>query len=89
VHELDSLKVVLRVCKLCHSEFEVERKPGARRQYCYRCEPPGFALVKVRGRLKLRRRPPAFSTAAIRRDAAADAAVPWAVIRGGGGDAAA
>ena len=60
--------LVLRsiVCKLCGSSFEYGRKPGAPRQYCYACEPRGYALVKVRGRLKLRRRPAAFSLAELR-----------------------
>jgi hypothetical protein len=38
--------------------FELERKGGGQRIYCFACQPHGFSLVKVRGRYKLRRRYP-------------------------------
>jgi hypothetical protein len=72
-----------RTCKICGESFEIERKPGRPRDYCLTCSPPGYQVVRVaawpewRTRpawWKLRRRPPGFS---------------WAVLRGGGGDAAA
>jgi hypothetical protein len=48
-----------RCCRLCGETFEFERKRGGQRIYCFRCEPPGFQLVKVPGqdRLKVRHRP--------------------------------
>jgi hypothetical protein len=48
----------MRVCKLCSIGFEPRPGPGRPRLYCYDCEPPGWQLVWVRGRLKLRRRRP-------------------------------
>ena len=56
-----------RVCKLCGDAFQVERKPGKPRSYCFDCQPAGWKLTRVRGRWKLRRWPPAFSWAELRR----------------------
>jgi hypothetical protein len=57
VRKLDSLAIqMMRTCGLCGGEFERAPGPGRPRLYCYGCEPPGWQLVKVRGRLKLRRR---------------------------------
>jgi hypothetical protein len=46
-----------RCCKLCGETFEIERKRGGQRVYCFVCSPPGWQLVKVpnQTRLKLRR----------------------------------
>jgi hypothetical protein len=52
--------LVERCCKVCGELFEVERRRGGQRIYCPRCSPPGTQVVKVRGRYKFRRRPPAF-----------------------------
>jgi hypothetical protein len=52
-----------RECKLCHSVFQIERKPGKPREYCTSCQPVGWKLVKKRGRLKLRRWPPMLPSA--------------------------
>jgi hypothetical protein len=57
VRKVDSLAIqMMRVCKLCSIEFEPHPGRGRPRLYCYGCEPLGWQLVKVRGRLKLRRR---------------------------------
>ena len=47
-----------RCCAVCGETFEVERKAGRPRLYCYGCEPVGWSLVRVphQDRLKLRRR---------------------------------
>ena len=45
---------------LCGQVFQIERKRGRPRLYCGVCSPPGFQVVVVRSRYKLRRRPPAF-----------------------------
>jgi hypothetical protein len=50
-----------RYCKLCGDTFEIERKPGRPRIYCFTCEPLGWQVVVVRRRHKLRRRPSLFS----------------------------
>jgi hypothetical protein len=47
-----------RECLLCGEAFQVGGKRGRPRIYCYACSPPGTQVVKVRGRLKLRRRYP-------------------------------
>jgi hypothetical protein len=49
-----------RCCKLCGETFEIERKPGRPRIYCFNCEPLGWQVVKVprQTRMKLRRRVP-------------------------------
>jgi hypothetical protein len=47
-----------RCCTLCGDTFEIEGKAGRPRVYCFGCEPPGWSVVRVRGRLKLRRRVP-------------------------------
>jgi hypothetical protein len=44
-----------RCCKWCGETFEAERRRGGQRLYCPSCSPPGRQVVKVRGRLKLRR----------------------------------
>ena len=51
-----------RCCKLCGETFEIERKVGRPRLYCFVCSPAGWQVVKVphQTRYKLRRRPPAF-----------------------------
>ena len=46
-----------RCCKLCGETFEIERKPGRPRIYCFVCEPLGWQVVLLRHRHKLRRRP--------------------------------
>ena len=57
MRKLDSwLSKMMRTCGLCGGEFEPAPGPGRPRLYCYTCEPIGWQLVKVRGRLKLRRR---------------------------------
>jgi hypothetical protein len=50
-----------RYCKLCGKIFEIERKRGHPREYCFVCSPPGWQVVKVRRRHKLRRRPSLYS----------------------------
>jgi hypothetical protein len=51
-----------RSCKLCGDIFEIERKVGHPRVYCWRCEPEGFSVVFVAGgRTRLRRRTPLVS----------------------------
>ena len=52
-----------QVCQLCGADFTVERKPGKPRSYCFECQPVGTKLVMKRGKLKLRRWPPAYSMA--------------------------
>jgi hypothetical protein len=49
---------VQQCCKLCGEAFQIERKRGRPRIYCFACEPPGWQVVKVphQSRLKLRRR---------------------------------
>lgn len=54
---------MVRTCQWCGDDFAVERKRGNPRAYCPTCCPPGHKVVRVRGRLKLRRWPPAFSMA--------------------------
>ena len=46
-----------RFCKLCGELFEIEHKLGHPREYCFVCEPPGWQIVKLPHRVKLRRRP--------------------------------
>jgi hypothetical protein len=60
---IGTLRCVLtqRHCKLCGETFEIERKPGRPRIYCFTCEPLGWQVVKVRRRHKLRRRPSLYS----------------------------
>ena len=58
-----------RVCKLCGDVFQMERKPGKPKSYCWSCQPVGWKVVKLRGgRHKLRRWPPGFSWAQLRDD---------------------
>jgi hypothetical protein len=61
------MDLVERSCRFCGGTFEIERKPGRPREYCFVCEPVGFKIVKVPGqsRLKLRRWPPSFSRSAL------------------------
>jgi hypothetical protein len=40
--------LVQRCCKLCGESFEIVRKAGRPRVYCFACEPPGWQVVKVR-----------------------------------------
>ena len=49
---------VQRCCELCGETFQIERKRGRPRVYCFVCEPPGWQVVKVphQSRVKLRRR---------------------------------
>jgi hypothetical protein len=49
---------VQRCCKLCGEAFQIERRRGRPRVYCFVCEPPGWQVVKVphQSRVKLRRR---------------------------------
>jgi hypothetical protein len=49
-----------RCCKLCLETFEIERKRGRPREYCPDCSPAGYQVVWLRGRHKLRARPPSF-----------------------------
>jgi hypothetical protein len=51
--------IAQRTCRICREPFEVVRRPGRPRSFCWVCEPVGFQLVKVPGqsRVKLRRRP--------------------------------
>jgi hypothetical protein len=53
-----STVMVQRYCALCGKTFEIERKAGRPRKYCPECSPPGFQVVKLPYRTKLRRRPP-------------------------------
>jgi hypothetical protein len=48
-----------RSCKLCGKTFEIARKRGGQRIYCFACEPLGWQVVKVprQSRVRLRRRP--------------------------------
>jgi hypothetical protein len=46
---------------MCGETFEIERKAGRPRKYCPECLPPGFQVVKLPYRTKLRRRPPLFA----------------------------
>jgi hypothetical protein len=52
-----------RSCKICGGTFEIERKAGRPRIYCFRCEPEGYSVVKVphQSRVRLRRRPSPLS----------------------------
>jgi hypothetical protein len=46
-------------CKLCRETFEIERKVGHPRKYCFKCQPEGYSVVTTKsGRKKLRRRVP-------------------------------
>jgi hypothetical protein len=42
------------VCGWCEEQFGYEFHIGRPRRYCFQCEPKGYQVVKVRGRLKLR-----------------------------------
>jgi hypothetical protein len=38
---------LVRTCKLCGSNFDLEYQIGRPREYCFVCEPVGRKLVKV------------------------------------------
>jgi hypothetical protein len=44
-----------RTCKMCSAEFQVERKRGQPRKYCFTCQPEGWKIVRKPHRTKLRR----------------------------------
>jgi hypothetical protein len=46
---------VVRICKLCGADFQVERKAGRPREHCYDCVPHGYKAVRLPHRVKLRR----------------------------------
>jgi hypothetical protein len=50
--------LVQRRCELCAETFQIERKRGRPRVYCFVCEPRGWQVVKIphQSRVKLRRR---------------------------------
>jgi hypothetical protein len=52
--------VLQRVCKLCGRQWQLGYSHGRPREYCWRCVPKGFKLVRVanQDRVKLRRDPP-------------------------------
>jgi len=69
----------LRTCLICWGTFEVERKAGRPRLYCFVCEPPGWQVVRLSGSpewrsrrygWKLRRRRWGRPVAAIRAEVA-------------------
>jgi hypothetical protein len=49
-----------RCCGWCGNVFEIERKRGRPRIYCPNCSPPGYQVIRRRGRFKLRLRPALF-----------------------------
>ena len=74
---------------MCGEAFEIERKRGKPRSYCFTCQPVGYKLTKVRGRYKLRRWPPTFSWAELRSHdpgVVADMLQARRVLRGAGPD---
>src|SRR5829696_422072 len=59
------LRLRVRVCQGCGNDFVIERKRGKPRSWCFECQPAGYKMTKVRGRLKLRRWPPMLPPARV------------------------